>query len=59
MLLDENIRKFIIHITFLSLKIKITIYLAKKTQIVYLSIREILKTIMTKYSNFINSFLKS
>ena len=46
------------YITFFSLKIKITIYLGKKTQIISLNIKKILKNVLFKYLNFVDIFSK-
>lgn len=47
---------FIVYIALLSLDTKIMMYLAQKTQIVFLIAKNV--TVLTKYINFVNVFLK-
>lgn len=47
---------FIVYIALLSLDTKIMMYLAQKTQIVFLIDKNV--TVLTKYINFVNVFLK-
>ena len=56
MSLDENIEVFIVYISSLSLKSKITIYLSKKAQIALLLAKKI--TVLAKYLDFANVFFK-
>ena len=53
--LDENIKTFVVHISFLSLKFKIIIYSARKVHIVLLLAKKV--TITTKYLDFVDVFL--
>lgn len=55
MVLNKNIKAFVIYITFLNLSL-ILIHLARKTQIASLIIKKII--ILNKYSDFANIFLK-
>ena len=52
--LDENIPVFIVHVSSLSRGLKMTIYPAKKAQIVLLLAKKV--TIQVKYSDFANVF---
>ena len=54
--LDKNVKAFVVHISFLSLRSKITIHLAWENQIALLLAKEI--TILVKYADFANIFLK-
>ena len=54
--LDKNIKCFILYISFLSLKLRITIHLAKKTQISLLLIKKV--TISAKITDFANIVLE-
>lgn len=56
--LDENIKAFMVHFTFFNLEIKMKIYLAYETQIMFLDIKKAFKRILAKYLNFINLFLE-
>ena len=51
---DENIKAFVIHVNFLSLRSKMTIYLACKAQIVSLLAKKV--TVPAKYSDFPDVF---
>ena len=54
--LDENIETFVVHMSFLSLKSKMTIHLAQKAQTALLLAKKV--TIPAQYSDFANVFLK-
>ena len=56
MALDEDIKTFMIHISSLSLGSRMTIYLAKKTQIALLLAKKVI--ILAKYLDFANAFLE-
>lgn len=56
MALDENIKTFVIHISSLDLRLKITIHLAKNAQITLLLAKKV--TVLAKYLNFADVFLK-
>lgn len=56
---NENIKVFIIHITSFSLRLKTIIHFTKKTQITFLLINKIFKSIPAKYLKFIDIFLKN
>ena len=55
-MLDENIKAFVIYVSFLNLRLKIITHPAKKTQIALLFIEKVL--ILAKYLDFANIFLK-
>ena len=55
-MLDENIKAFIVHVNFLSLGLKMTIYPAKKVQIALLLPKKV--TIPAKHLDFADVFLK-
>ena len=57
-MLNKNVKTFVIHIVYLNFKIKIIIYLAQKAQITLLSIKEISKIILAKYLDFANIISK-
>ena len=54
--LDENIKAFVVHVSFLSLKLKMSIHPAQEAQIASLIAEEI--TVVAKYSDFPNVFSK-
>lgn len=54
--LDDNIETFVVHISFLSLGLRLTIYQARKAQIVLLLVEEV--TIPAKYLDFTDVFSK-
>ena len=54
--MDENIKTFVMHVSFLSLGSKITIYLAWKAQIALLLAKKV--TIPVKYSDYADIFSK-
>ena len=56
MTLNENIEIFVVDVSFLCLRSKITIYLARKAHIASLLVEKV--TILSKYLNFANVFLK-
>ena len=56
--LDKNIKAFIIPFAFFNLRMKLITHQAYKAQIVLFSIKKVLKNILDKYQNLINMFLK-
>ena len=56
-MLDKNIEAFMIHISSLSLRLKMTIYLAKKAQIASLLVKKV-TIILAKYLDFADAFSK-
>ena len=52
--MDENIEAFVVYVN--SLRLKMTIHLAKKVQIALLLAKKV--TILTKYLDFANVFLE-
>ena len=54
--LNENIKTFVVHVSFLSLRSKMTIHPARDAQIASLLAEEV--TVPAKYSDFANVFLK-
>ena len=56
MALEENIKAFIVHISFLSLRLRRTIHPIRKSQIALLLAKKV--TILVKYSDFANIFLE-
>lgn len=55
--LDLSKETFIIHVVFLSLSLKMLIYLAQKVQIALLIVKKVI--VLAKYSDFVDVFLKS
>ena len=56
--MNKNIKVFIAYIALSKLEIKIIIYIVRKVQIILLSFDEIFKSILAKYLDFANMFLK-
>ena len=53
---NENIRAFVVHVSFLSLRSKMTIYLARKVRIVLLLVKKVI--VSAKYLDFADVFLE-
>ena len=53
--LDENPKIFVVSVSFLSLRLKMTIHLAWKAQIALLFAKKV--TVLAKYTNFTNVFI--
>ena len=53
---NENIKNFMVHISFLSLKSKMIIHITQKVQIVLLLAKNL--TALAKSTHFVNIFLK-
>ena len=56
-MLNKHIKTYIIHFVFVNLKSKVLIYSFWKAEIIFLSIKKEFKSILVKYSDFINIFL--
>ena len=56
MALDENIKAFVLHMSFLSLRSKMTIHLAREVQIALLLAKK--ETVLAEYADFANVFLE-
>ena len=55
-MLDKIIKTFVLYVSFLSLRLKIKIYLTRKIQITLLLAKEVI--IWSEYSDFANIFFK-
>ena len=55
-MLNENIKTFVVSVSSLNLGSKITIYLAKKIQIIFLLVKKV--GVLAKYLNFTNVFFE-
>ena len=54
--LDKNIETFVIHVSSLSIQLKMTIYIARKVQIASLLAKKV--GVLAKYSDFVHLFLE-